>query len=54
MARRTVLIIEDDHAIRRGIVDAVAFSGFDTLEASTGPLGLKTALELKKKKEGKA
>lgn len=45
MARRTVLIIEDDHAIRRGIVDAVAFSGFDTLEASTGPTGLKTALE---------
>lgn len=45
MARRTILIVEDDPPIRQGLVDAVTFAGFDTLEAATGPQGLKTALE---------
>jgi DNA-binding response OmpR family regulator len=43
-ARRTVLTIEDDSAIRRGVVDALAFSGFATLEAGRGDDGLKLAL----------
>jgi DNA-binding response OmpR family regulator len=43
MARLQVLTIEDDPAIRRGIVDALRFAGFDTLEAADGQLGLEMA-----------
>ena len=46
MARRTILIIEDDGPIRRGIADAVRFAGFDTLEAGNGIQGQRKALEL--------
>lgn len=35
MARRLVLVVEDDPAIRRAIVDCLAFEGYDTLEAGT-------------------
>ena len=35
MARRRVLVVEDDPAIRRAIVDCLAFDGYDTLEAGT-------------------
>jgi DNA-binding response OmpR family regulator len=38
-----VLTIEDDAAIRRGIVDALRFAGYDTLEAARGDLGLELA-----------
>ena len=41
---RTVLVIEDDDAIRRGVLDALAFAGFSTLEAATGKEGLRLAL----------
>ena len=44
MARGTALVIEDDHAIRRGIVDALAFEGYRTLEAGDGDSGLARAL----------
>lgn len=40
---RTVLTIEDDPAIRRGVVDALRFSGFHVLEAGQGGLGLEMA-----------
>ena len=43
MSRLQVLTIEDDPAIRRGIVDALRFAGFDTLEAADGQLGLEMA-----------
>ena len=43
MARLQVLTIEDDPAIRRGIVDALRFAGYDTLEAADGQLGLEMA-----------
>jgi len=46
MARRTILIIEDDGPIRRGIADAVRFAGFDTLEAGNGIQGQRLALQL--------
>jgi len=43
---KNVLVIEDDAAIRRGLVDALAFAGFRTFEAGRGPEGLRAALEL--------
>ena len=44
MARSTVLIIEDDDAIRQGIVDALDFAGYSTLEAPNGVEGMDLAL----------
>lgn len=41
---RTVLIVEDDAAIRRGVVDALRFVGYQTREAARGPEGLEMAL----------
>lgn len=40
---RQVLIVEDDPAIRRGMVDALRFSGFETIEAATGDAGAELA-----------
>jgi DNA-binding response OmpR family regulator len=40
---RRVLVIEDDPPIRRGIVDALTFSGYATLEAGHGDEGLSLA-----------
>jgi DNA-binding response OmpR family regulator len=43
--KKTALVIEDDSAIRRGVVDALAFAGYRTLEARDGKKGLALALE---------
>jgi DNA-binding response OmpR family regulator len=43
----TVLIIEDDAAMRRGLKDNFAFSGYSVLTAEDGEKGLETALEAK-------
>lgn len=43
MPRRRILVIEDDTAIRRGIVDALRFKGFEPLEAGNGKDGLRLA-----------
>ncbi len=43
MNQYTVLTIEDDDAIRRGIVDALRFKGFKVLEAANGNDGLQLA-----------
>lgn len=40
----TILVIEDDHAIRRGVVDALRFSGYEVLEAGEGKAGMDLAL----------
>jgi DNA-binding response OmpR family regulator len=40
---RRILVIEDDAAIRQGIVDALSFHGFETLEAANGNAGLEAA-----------
>jgi two-component system, OmpR family, alkaline phosphatase synthesis response regulator PhoP len=40
----TVLVVEDDAAIRRGLVDALKFSGYIVREASDGQAGLEGAL----------
>lgn len=45
MGKQIVLTVEDDSAIRRGIVDALRFVGFDTLESGDGDEGLHLALE---------
>ena len=44
MSRKRILVIEDDAAIRRGVMDALRFDGFDPLEAGTVAAGLDTAL----------
>ncbi|MEL6712975.1 MAG: response regulator transcription factor [Planctomycetota bacterium] len=33
----TICVIEDDPAVRRGLVDALRFAGFGTIECSDGP-----------------
>ena len=45
MDRKQILVVEDDAAIRRGLVDALSFAGYATLEASEGAAGLAFALE---------
>lgn len=42
---RSVLTVEDDHAIRRGIVDALSFAGYRVLEAANGRDGLEMAVQ---------
>jgi DNA-binding response OmpR family regulator len=42
--RRTILVIEDDEGIRRGVVDALELYGYRTLQASRGDEGLELAL----------
>ena len=44
MQKQSVLVIEDDGAIRLGIVDALELEGYTTLEASRGDSGLEMAL----------
>jgi DNA-binding response OmpR family regulator len=39
------LVVEDDEAIRRGLIDALSFVGYATREASEGAAGLAAALE---------
>ena len=43
-AQHTILTIEDDDAIRRGIVDSLKFKGYRVLEAANGDDGLQLAL----------
>jgi DNA-binding response OmpR family regulator len=43
MQRPKILTIEDDPAIRRGIVDALRYAGYDPLEAADGDTGLELA-----------
>jgi DNA-binding response OmpR family regulator len=45
MKRTRVLVIEDDSAIRRGVLDALAFAGYETVEAAEGIGGGCAALE---------
>jgi DNA-binding response OmpR family regulator len=45
MQERQILVIEDDAAIRRGVVDALELEGYATLEAGDGDAGLRLALE---------
>ena len=42
---KTVLVIEDDAPIRRGIVDALKFAGYTVFEAADGNAGLETGIQ---------
>ena len=44
MTTKTILTVEDDPAIRRGIVDALRYVGFGVLEAGHGDLGHEMAV----------
>jgi DNA-binding response OmpR family regulator len=44
MARQRILVVEDDGAIRRGIVHALRFQGYQTLEAENRESGREQAL----------
>ncbi len=44
MDSKRILVVEDDAAIRRGLVDALRFSGYEVLEAANGDDGMKSAL----------
>jgi DNA-binding response OmpR family regulator len=44
MDKQSILTVEDDAAIRRGIVDALRFSGYQTFEAPRGDTGRDLAL----------
>ena len=46
MPKKRVLVIEDDSGIRQGIVDALAFEGYEALEAACGDSGLDLAMKL--------
>jgi DNA-binding response OmpR family regulator len=43
--RTTVLVIEDDASIRRGLVDALSFAGFSVLQCGDGAKAVPAALE---------
>ena len=44
MQKTRILVVEDDPAIRRGIVDALQFEGYETFEAKDGISGLELAI----------
>lgn len=46
MTKQQILVIEDDAAIRQGIVDALTFEGYATYEAGTAARGREMALSV--------
>jgi DNA-binding response OmpR family regulator len=44
MQKTRILVVEDDPAIRRGIVDALQFEGYETFEAKDGISGLELGI----------
>ena len=45
MSEITILVIEDDPAVRQGIVDVLEYAGYRTLEAADGHCGMELALK---------
>jgi DNA-binding response OmpR family regulator len=45
-AAKQILVVEDDAAIRRGIVDALEFEGYRTVQAANGRAGRDAAVRL--------
>jgi DNA-binding response OmpR family regulator len=41
----TILVVEDDPAVRRGVVDVLEYAGYRTLEAADGYSGMELALK---------
>src|ERR1700757_4087861 len=46
MPKARIVVVEDDSAIRRGVVDVLRASGYEVAEASDGARGLEEALRL--------
>lgn len=46
MAKRQILVVEDDAAIRQGIVDALGFEGYRTFEAGTFEEAVRMGIEM--------
>lgn len=46
MGKQQILVVEDDAAIRQGIVDALEFDGYQTLEAADGRKGFEMAVSV--------
>lgn len=44
MSKGTILVVEDDESVRCGIIDALEFSGYQTLEARNGEEGIALGL----------
>ena len=44
MSATRILVVEDDSAIRHGIVDALEFAGYEALQAGNGNEGMTQAL----------
>jgi len=44
MAQQKILVVEDDKAVRGGIVDALHYAGYMTIEADNGSEGLEAAV----------
>ena len=44
MDQKKILVVEDDSAIRRGLVDALEFAGYEVLQAGNGNDGMREAL----------
>ena len=38
LKKKRVLVVEDEFAIRRGVVDALTLSGYDVVEAADGEM----------------
>ncbi len=47
MARRRILVVEDDAAIRRVMVDALSADGYELFESATFDEGLRSAVQVK-------
>lgn len=45
MNKARILVIEDDAPIRRGMVDALTFDGYEVIEAGDGDTGMRTAVQ---------
>lgn len=45
MSKQRILVVEDDPAIRRGVLQTLRFSGYEVMEAADGREGLARALE---------
>jgi two-component system, OmpR family, alkaline phosphatase synthesis response regulator PhoP len=46
MAKRRILVVEDDPSIRQGIVDALGFDGYETFEAGTFEEGQRMGIQV--------
>jgi DNA-binding response OmpR family regulator len=44
MPKARIVVVEDEPAIRRGVVDALRLTGYDVTEAADGPAGLKEGI----------